>query len=86
MQNALSNDENVVKASSRLVTDAIKRAREANLEFTNQVVDASRAILENICIVKKDGTKEKYNVQKVVSAVKKSAARMLIEFGETEID
>ena len=86
MQNALSNDENVVKASSHLVTDAIKRAREANLEFTNQVVDASRAILENICIVKKDGTKEKYNVQKVVSAVKKSAARMLIEFGETEID
>ena len=53
MQNALSNDENVVKASSHLVTDAIKRAREANLEFTNQVVDASRAILENICIVKK---------------------------------
>ena len=78
MQNALNNDEKVVELNSHLVTDAIKKAREANIGFANQIVDASRAILENVSIVKKDGTKEKYNVQKVVNAVKKSSARMLI--------
>ena len=86
MQNALNNDEKVVELNSHLVTDAIKKAREANIGFANQIVDASRAILENVSIVKKDGTKEKYNVQKVVNAVKKSAARMLIEFSEAETD
>lgn len=86
MQNALNNDEKVVELNSHLVTDAIKKAREANIGFANQIVDASRAILENVSIIKKDGTKEKYNVQKVVNAVKKSAARMLIEFSEAETD
>ncbi len=86
MQNALNNDEKVVELNSHLVTDAIKKAREANIGFANQIVDASRAILENVSIIKKDGTKEKYNVQKVVNAVKKSAARMLIEFSEDETD
>ncbi len=85
MQNALNNGENVVSLNSQLVNDAIKKAREGSLEFKNQVIDASHAILENVLIVKKDGTKEKYNVQKVVSAVKKSAARMLIEFSEDDI-
>ena len=85
MQNALNNGENVVSLNSQLVNDAIKKAREGSLEFKNEVIDSSHAILENVLIVKKDGTKEKYNVQKVVSAVKKSAARMLIEFSEDDI-
>ena len=38
-----------------------------------------------IRIVKKDGTLEEYNVQKVVTAVNKSAARALITFTEEEI-
>ena len=42
--------------------------------------------LRNVCIIKKDGTKEPYDVQKVVKAVKKSAARMLIEFTEKELE
>ena len=41
---------------------------------------------QNIVIIKKDGTQEEYNVQKVVNAVKKSAARMLITFTDQEID
>ncbi|MBP3923991.1 anaerobic ribonucleoside-triphosphate reductase [bacterium] len=44
-----------------------------------------RAGLNNVKIIKKDGTKEDYNVQKVVAAVKKSAARMLVEFSEDEL-
>jgi len=42
--------------------------------------------LNTIKVIKKDGTKEDYNVQKVVSAVKKSAARMLVEFSEKELE
>ena len=85
MQNALNNKENVVTLNSQLVSEAVKKAREGSLEFKNQVIDASCAVLENLLIVKKDGTKEKYNVKKVVNAVKKSAARMLITFDEDEI-
>lgn len=39
-----------------------------------------------IHIIKKDGTKEEYNVQKVVTAVKKSAYRVLITFTDEEIN
>ncbi len=39
-----------------------------------------------IKVVKKDGTKEDFNVQKVVIAVNKSAYRALIKFTEEELD
>ena len=42
--------------------------------------------VQNTVIIKKDGTQEEYNVQKVVNAVKKSAARMLITFTDQEIE
>ncbi len=38
-----------------------------------------------IYIIKKDGTKEEYNVEKVVAAVKKSAFRALITFTDEEL-
>lgn len=38
-----------------------------------------------IQIIKKDGTKEDYNVQKVITAVKKSAFRVLYTFTEEEL-
>ena len=37
--------------------------------------------LNNVKVVKKDGTKEEFNVQKVVVAVNKSAYRALIKSG-----
>lgn len=39
-----------------------------------------------IRIIKKDGTKEEFNIQKVVVAVNKSANRALIKFTEDDID
>ncbi len=39
-----------------------------------------------IKVIKKDGTKEDFNVQKVVVAVNKSAYRALIKFKEEELD
>lgn len=39
-----------------------------------------------IKVVKKDGTKEDFNVQKVVIAVNKSAYRALIKFTDEELE
>jgi transcriptional regulator NrdR family protein len=39
-----------------------------------------------IRVIKKDNTKEEFNVQKVVNAVNKSATRVMYEFTPTEIE
>ncbi len=41
---------------------------------------------EGLCVIKKDGTKENFNIQKVVNAVKKSARRVLTEFSQEQLD
>ena len=41
--------------------------------------------LKDIRVIKKDGTKEEFNIEKVVIAVNKSAYRALITFTEKEI-
>lgn len=86
MQNAVNQNgnENVVGISNSHVNDIIKRVHESNAMFAQQVIE-SASKLETVCIVKKDGTREKYNVQKVVEAVKKSAARMLVTFSEEDL-
>ena len=40
----------------------------------------------NIYIIKKDNTKEAFNVQKVVVAVSKSAERVMYHFSEKELE
>ena len=47
---------------------------------------ASKLAVNNVKVIKKDGTKEDYDVQKVVKAVKKSAARMLVDFTDKELE
>ena len=42
--------------------------------------------IEDVRVIKKDNTKEVFNVQKVVIAVNKSAYRALVTFTEEEID
>ncbi|MBR2068684.1 MAG: anaerobic ribonucleoside-triphosphate reductase [Candidatus Gastranaerophilales bacterium] len=63
------------------VTDAIKNTTDS----IGNIISFSRRSLNNITIIKKDGTKEKYNVEKVISAIKKSAARTLVEFSDKQI-
>ena len=41
---------------------------------------------KELFVIKKDGTKEKFEIEKVVNAVKKSAARVLIDFTPEQID
>ena len=42
--------------------------------------------LTRIKVVKKDGTKEDFNVQKVISAISKSAERAMITFSRAELN
>ena len=42
-------------------------------------------ILEDVVVIKKDNTKEKFNIQKVVIAVNKSAFRTLVDFSDEDI-
>ncbi|MBS4760591.1 MAG: anaerobic ribonucleoside-triphosphate reductase [Clostridium sp.] len=58
----------------------------ASVDLKPKIVGiAPKQGLNQIKIIKKDGTKEEYDVQKVVAAIKKSAARMLVDFTEKEI-
>ncbi len=80
----ISNDINLKQEqlqSHLPVSDAIKNSSENLIN----IVNFSRRNLNSIIIVKKDGTKEKYNIEKVVEAIKKSATRMLVEFSDKEI-
>ena len=42
--------------------------------------------MEGYKVIKKDGTRENYNVEKVISAINKSAARALVTFTDMELD
>ena len=57
-----------------------------SLSNMNIISIAQKVNLSNIKIVKKDGTLEDYNIQKVVNAVQKSAARMLVKLTDEEIE
>ena len=79
MQNL--NNGNIVNFSN---SESVQNTHVTNPN--NKIVNISQKVnLNNIKIVKKDGTIEEYNVQKVVNAVKKSAARMLVELTDEEI-
>ena len=66
----VSNDINVdnatPSASHAPITDAIRNGNENLINILN----FSRRNLSNITIIKKDGTKEKYNIEKVVDAIR----------------
>ncbi len=87
MQNAVNKNgnENVVGISSAHVNDAIRRVHESNAMFAKQVIDNAARVTDSVSIIKKDGTKESFNIQKVVGAVKKSAARMMITFKDEDL-
>lgn len=83
----LKSVKSTVVSEGNFKTEATSPIQGVTSSFTNEkVIKMPKAQLNNISIIKKDGTKEEYNVQKVVNAVKKSAGRMLIKFTEQEID
>ena len=81
--NNVSSDGRIVSINKDAEQDLVKTTSMSNM---NIISIAQKVNLSNIKIVKKDGTLEDYNVQKVVSAVQKSAARMLVKLTEQEIE
>ncbi len=84
LNNISSNVTNSIKGAT------VKKTEEecfVNSNDVSKVVDiGSKLSTDNIHIVKKDGTLEDYDITKVVKAIKKSAARMLIELTADEIN
>ncbi len=58
------------------------------LGYANNIagVGMENSELKELFVIKKDGTKEKFDINKVVNAVKKSALRVLIDFTPEQID
>lgn len=61
-------------------------SNKENIGETTESMDYARAFKtkKNVRVIKKDGSMEEFNVQKVVEAVGKSAYRALTKFTETE--
>ena len=95
MQNSLNKEGNIVEfSSSRAVagtaTDVMHGSAIPNKEFISQVAQLQAqqikpVKLENIHVVKKDGTKEIFDPSKIVNAISKSATRVLVKLGDEEI-
>ncbi len=97
MDKVVNGDERVIELSAIKQTNPIESASFAkpniSAEPPNKMTSSIKNIVglihkhsfDDVKIVKKDGTEEDYNVQKVVNAVTKSADRLLVKFSEQEI-
>ena len=93
MQNSLNKEGNIVEFSSTkagVATDIMRNSATPNREFISQVAQLKAAQikpekLENVFVVKKDGTKEEFDSQKIINAVRKSATRMLVTLSDEEL-
>ena len=96
MQNSLNKERTVVEFTSKVVNDA-KKGMTAPSELAMQASklnvqqDVQKPALispiksANIKVIKKDGTSEAFDASKIVSAVKKSATRALVELSEEDL-
>lgn len=85
------NNDNIVNIKEKPVEEKNSKISKPILSNAksplNKVVGiVSKLDLSHIKVVKKDGTLEDYNIEKVIKAVKKSAERMLVEFSDVELE
>ena len=89
MQNSLNKERNIVEFTSptKVTTDVIKGSTISPMSKIIEPKTAQIKPLKLNCIyvVKKDGTKEEFDNNKIINAVKKSATRMLVEFTDVEL-
>ncbi len=87
MQNSVSENvgENVVQLHSDVLKNIVK-AVSGDSKFTPEMIDEIQAKNEDkISIIKKDGTLEKFDIQKMIKAITKSAERMMVKFSDSEL-
>ncbi len=95
MQNSINKEGNIVEFSSTraaagTTTDVMRNSGIPNKEFISQVAQLQAqqikpAKIENIHVIKKDGTKESFDPAKIVNAISKSATRVLVKLSEQEV-
>lgn len=78
-------EENKVGNSHVTKPDSLNSINPINV-IKNVVNLTNKIDVNHVRIIKKDGTLEEYNVQKVIDAVQKSAARMMVKFTQEELD
>ena len=95
MQNSMNKEGNIVEFSSTraaagTATDVMRNSGTPNKEFISQVAQLQTqqikpVKLENIHVIKKDGTKENFDTTKIVNAISKSATRVLVKLSDEEV-
>ena len=85
MQNNILDNNKVVNltplTSKKTVTGAT-----IPCELRNIKENGLKPLLHKVVVIKKDGTREEYNFQKIVNAVKKSAGRVMINLSDDDFN
>ena len=90
MQNSLNKERNVVEftSSAAKVTDVMKGSTVSPLSKLNELPKTAQITpikVNCVYVIKKDGTKEEFDNNKIINAVRKSATRMLVELSDEEL-
>ena len=92
MQNSLNKEGNILEFATKSADTA--KGVSIPSELSNHNITVSEAAIspnikpinaQSVFVIKKDGTKEHFDPQKIINAVKKSATRALIEFTEGDL-
>ena len=91
MQNSLNKERNIVEFTSpatKTTTDVIKGGAVSPMSKINELPKTAQITpikAKCVYVIKKDGTKEEFDNNKIINAVKKSATRMLVELTDVEL-
>mgnify|MGYP002706549425 CR=1 FL=1 len=90
MQNSLNKERNIVEfaSSTKVATDVMKGSGVSPMSKFNELPKTAQITpikAKCVYVIKKDGTKEEFDNNKIINAVKKSATRMLVEFTDVEL-
>lgn len=91
MQNSLNKERNIVEFTSqatKTTTDVIKGGAVSPMSKINELPKTAQITpikAKCVYVIKKDGTKEEFDNNKIINAVKKSATRMLVELTDEEL-
>ena len=94
MQNSLSKEGNILEFAAKssdtsrgvsIPNELSANRAGATISEKSVSADIKPINTQTVCVIKKDGTKEPFDAQKIINAVKKSATRALVEFTEEDL-
>ena len=87
MQNSVNENvgENVVQLHSDILKGVMKTVTGDSKSSAEVIDEIQKKNEDKISIIKKDGTLEKFDIQKMLKAIAKSAERMMVKFSDEEL-